>query len=236
MNKLAIAFAIACLATVAHAADPYTFRDYKLGMTLDEFKALPYPELNEEITKKSYGSELDPKTIRLVCSDQENEPYGMKVYGHGLAPTGIRCMWRHSEYTSHLQGLSSGYKNPAGGAWISVGAINSQEVEFDFGPDDAGVQRLYRIHTTGPNSRFDAELEAFTTKWGKPTSVTQEDLQNGMGNHFASGHVKWQNGVSTIELIQRVGDINTMSISYYHDTLFTQAAARAKAQEPPPKL
>jgi hypothetical protein len=54
-------------------------------------------------------------------------------------------------------------------------------------------------------------------KFGPPTSKSTRDLQNRVGAHFVGESLLWDNGVSSIQLEEYSGDLDSSSIDFTLD-------------------
>lgn len=222
-------------AASAPPAEPYDFRGAKLGMSLADFKQLPYPDGDR--AQVAFGNDW-AKIVQVHCSDESKLGYGLAVYGNGAleANHGLRCQWKHGEYTTPIKGLPHGFTQRADGVWMVVGSVTSKDVSYDFTPDSTGTLRLFQIQLTAKNDGFEQLALDLKTKFGPPSKVESDDLQNGIGNHFASAHLTWDNGLSTIELKQRYDDVETLQLTYAQTRLSDGFWKKAVAAKGPPKL
>jgi hypothetical protein len=243
MKIIAFAFAAACIATTAYAAkppkpaaapsppavpaEPYDFRGAQVGMTLEDFKKMPFPDAGAA-ADKHYGVATAAR-IELHCSIAEKPNYSDPNYVYvsddfrGVG--GIKCVYKVPPLESYQRSWRD--------ADITVGTHFSDNVNYLFYPDPAGVLRLGDVGITMGNQDFDALAAALTGKLGKPTAVEEKDLQNGMGNHFKSAELTWDNGVSIVKLEQRHGKIDEMELLYTSTELSHAFYAKISAAKPP---
>jgi len=89
--------------------------------------------------------------------------------------------------------------------------------------------RLYGISAAFVNhgSEFRAMLEAFTGKYGQPTSQEMRDYQNSFGAKFTGRIITWDNGVSRIVLTEFGADRDTSAVEFVHPSLKRAAEAAA---------
>jgi len=90
-------------------------------------------------------------------------------------------------------------------------SLTLADVRMEWQEVDFSEQRLFRVAYTFQRSVFETIEVALETKYGKPTSTTTRDVQNGFGAHFNRSTVTWKNGVSTITLNEMLGDDLTYS-------------------------
>jgi hypothetical protein len=90
--------------------------------------------------------------------------------------------------------------------------------------------RLYRISAAFLNyggSNLRSMLEAFTSKYGPPTSQEQHEYQNGFGAKFSGLIVVWENSTSRIVISEIGADKDTSAIEFTHKQLRKEAEAAA---------
>lgn len=92
--------------------------------------------------------------------------------------------------------------------------------------------KLYQIYLTFPQSDSPTVIEAMIGTYGKPTSTTTDRVHNAFGAEFSNTTVLWDNGVSTIILMERSSDLNTSSVHFTHHKLHKIAESR----RPKPRL
>lgn len=205
------------------SAEPYEFRGAKLGMDLTAFKALPYPDKD------------DPSRIsvdvELHCSDTDYEDYLANVHIPKAMKSGGGIICRYLAPPNKAR-----YTFSWESAYVMVGTAGTDEVAYMFYPDDVGAPRLGDIVISMNNTTFDRLAAALIGKLGSPLNSETKDLQNGVGNHFASQELTWDNGVSTVELHQRSSKIDIMSLVYTHKALRATFAVKQAAAEEPAKL
>lgn len=207
----------------APAAEPYEFRGARLGMEYEAFKALPYPDKD------------DPSRIsvdvELHCSDRDYGDYSANTHVPKAMKDsgGILCRYKappnKSRYTYSWED-----------AYVMVGVAGTDEVAYMFYPDEGGIPRLGDVIISMNNNSYDNLSAALVAKLGAPSKSETKDLQNGIGNHFASQELTWDNGVSTIQLHQRSSKIDIMSLNYTHKALWAAFAVKQAAAEEPAKL
>ena len=112
-------------------------------------------------------------------------------------------------------------------AWLCHQAFIPTTTQFDFYQG-----KLYRISATFDASRFNAMQEAFTGKYGRPSSATVVDYQNAFGAAFTGSVVSWDNNASTITLRQYGGGtVENSGLEIQHKAIAAQASAD-KPQQP----
>jgi len=91
--------------------------------------------------------------------------------------------------------------------------------------------KLWDISAVFNQTDFETVKKAFTEKFGDPKSSESKVYQNAFGATFLGQILTWDNGTSTILLVERNQNLNTSSVHAEHTAL----AAIAKARTPKPK-
>jgi hypothetical protein len=87
---------------------------------------------------------------------------------------------------------------------------------------DFSQQRLYRVAYEFNHDLFPVIQESLELKFGQPTSLSQEDVQNGFGAHFKRSTVIWKNGISTITLREMaVSDLTLSQVEMTLDDVYS---------------
>jgi hypothetical protein len=198
-------------------ADPYDLRGFKLGMTLEAFKALPYPDPGkyDGLHILCTGDPIPPKTYGALS---------LKMYGAESKTGLIRCM--------HFAPQRLGALIETKEATFNVAGVQTF-VRFEFLPekDGGGSQRLFRIVVGSNMMYWDQFWSAYVKKYGEPSNVEQKVVQNAYGATFPKILATWRNPDSSILLEQRDGKINTMQIVYMHSELAKEFLARLQKAE-----
>jgi hypothetical protein len=90
--------------------------------------------------------------------------------------------------------------------------------------------RLYRISAAFVNyggTNFKSMIEAFTTKYGTPTSQENREYQNAFGAKFTGRIVTWDNSTSTIVISEIGADKDTSAVEFSHTQLKKEADSAA---------
>ncbi len=208
------------------AADPYDFRGAKLGMTLSEFKAMPFPDPDSR-TLGSYANEAT-----LVCTgDQVSHGYDPVAVGREDAAAGaITCAWMLPPNQAH-------YRHSWERAYIEVGEYSSLDVDYRFAPLAPGEPPLLRqVAITLSTKAFGKIVEGLRGRFGEPADTVNGEVKNGLGNTFSSSTVQWKNPVSSLTVIERVGKIDQMGMVYTHTATDAAFKGRIETAKGPPKL
>lgn len=168
--------------------DAHSRRNYKLGMTLDEFRSAPFPD-----TK-------DWPTAYPVCSNEQRAssyPYSSDLV--------LTKNWQDAGVISCMFFFESGPAKMVLSAGVILGDIPSR-TKFYFIKDSAeGEPRLFYITSGGPTAHYEDLVATFTEALGKPTSVKSEEVKNGLGASFKNDVTTWANASSKV-VVSRYGD------------------------------
>ncbi len=92
--------------------------------------------------------------------------------------------------------------------------------------------KLFMINGSFSQSDFKTVEQAFIEKFGPPKSRTVEQFQNAFGAKFDGVTEGWENGVSSIILHERAGDLNSSEFTAVHLGLMLSAKDRIPKPKP----
>lgn len=220
MRSMIFAGLGAILLASAAQAEPYDLRGFKLGMTLDEFRAMPYPDPGKY------------RNVSVRCSSDagfdRNGGMSIQVYGPEAKVGVIRCNFFRPSIVDTL--ANKGWVDETNLDVANVGVYQS----FDFFRDAQGMPRLFRISIRSNMQHRDQFLSAYTEKLGKPSRVVNDKVQNRMGASFDKITATWANKESSIALEQRTGKVDIMGITYLHHDLARAVTKQIEAVEGKP--
>jgi hypothetical protein len=179
----------------------FALKEYRLGMSLDEFARLTPPG-------------TDVKKVKAVCSCDGGQTVETMSDEDRKAKV-VQCgLWE----------LAADGKVAAP---YSITVANIQcEPDFRFVESD-GAYRLYEISVAFYNSNFDKIKDALVQKYGEPTGKEVEKLKTDMGNNYPLTNLIWDNGVSKIRLTNAEGtNTGRAKLRYIHRQLFLAYAKR----------
>ncbi len=193
--------ATAILTKAETAGIAYGFKDYRLGMSLDDFAKLIPP-----------GG--DAKKVKGVCSCDAGQNVEATTPADKNAKV-IQCgFWR---------------LEPNGVVTVpySMTVANIEcSPDFRFVEQD-GVYRLYEINIVVYSSNYEPIKAALVGKYGDPTSQEVEKMRTEMGNNFPLTNLFWDNGISKIRLSNADGtNTGRAKLRYIHRQLFLAYAKR----------
>jgi hypothetical protein len=92
--------------------------------------------------------------------------------------------------------------------------------------------KLWGISAVFKQADFETVKKGFTEKFGDPKSSESKMYQNAFGATFSGQILGWNNGTSTILLIERNRNLNTSSVQMEHTALAAIAKARTSKSKP----
>jgi hypothetical protein len=214
---LAVAALFGVLATSAdalpkkHAASPkqpvaaaeptilYDFKGAKLGMTLEEWRALPSPAI--------LGGATVPESDRSrpVCKyDPNNTGEYAAMY---LSMKG--------DDAAHVVPCKYGFLHVIEGhnmwtdAQIPIGDSMATDVEYRFVDG-----KLYQILVWVDTSALQNVMDGLTAKWGQPSSVVNDTVPNKLGMSLPHTIKIWQNPAASIRLETPFSRIDNLMVTY----------------------
>lgn len=219
MRRYVIASVIAALAPFsAHASDrwpdAFSRRDFKLGMTLSQFKATPFPD-------KTYSDAI------AVCSDSKGRgPYSEVVVDDEVLAAAGGVMCRFFDPSSD---------DPQG---IGLGLADTElYTDFFFMPPADGEEPvLFRIETQAPASMFNPVMPIMKQGYGDPTHSVQT-LKNGLGQSVDNDIYEWKRGDSTVSFYHYWTSLDGAMLIHSLDPvanrlkILEDAADKARAQK-----
>ena len=168
--------------------EAFARRDFRLGISLTEFKAMPNPD--------------DPESFS-VCSNEpqseDREFFEAKIYSEAFIQAGmVKCIF----FEVMDFGLPTKTPTPSG---LLLGDLPLLTEFYFISPDGDDKKYLFWISTRGPSEAFDSLLPAFEKAYGLPATDATEDWQSQSGSVFKNRVLIWRNAVSSIEF-RRLGN------------------------------
>ncbi len=192
---LSLLAALSLWPAVVFAAEPYSTagwevafarRDFQLGTTLTQFRAMAFPDQEEW-----------PNAYPVCSSDRRADSdinyYEARLYDETLRQAGlVKCRYFYVSRSSPFM-----TPTPAGLLLVDVGSTT----EFFFlKPEGARDHILFWITSGGPTERFASIAETFIVAYGQPQDDRTEQWQTLTGTNFDNRVLVWQNDASEIEL------------------------------------
>ena len=174
---------------------PFSMRGVELGITIDEFRAAPIPNDDDRYDHLQTWCSSDtlPNTIG-IAGNSEDQSDGI-VECQWFSADRLHVLWPH---------------------WINIGSGSGQPL-FRFIERD-GVLRLFQITFYANIEYHPAILDALSRGYGAPHE-TVEPFQTLSGSQFTSATSVWDNGLSSITLIQRCRHLERYCLTYEHSDL-----------------
>jgi len=203
-----VALVFVTLASVSHstAAEPYDLRGIRLGMSLNEFRAIPFPDAHETNYNIKVICTNDPEARLMfdlwVSSDDESLAGVVycNFFGFRTLYAGVPPEWEEER--------------------LNVATIGSYMMfKFVPSPDTLGDYNLYLITARTNVDNWDKYWRGYTGKYGPPKITSDEPIQNNAGATFDNITAIWDNGESTITLIKRFDRIDNTYAIYSHTKL-----------------
>lgn len=194
---------------------PFAMRGVELGITLEEFRQATIP--NDE--EGRYGN------LQAWCStDDTPRTVHIEIDSADRADGLVNCQWFSAD---RLLGGDIPWPH-----WVKIGEGGGWPI-FHFMKQN-GQMRLFRISFYANIEYYNGILDALTRGYGAPV-VKIEPFKTEAGGDFTSATNVWDNGLSSITLIQRCGHLERYCLTYdhaafaksYHDIQEQRAAAAA---------
>jgi hypothetical protein len=187
---------------------PFALKQFRLGMSLDDFSNLPAPAVET-------GTSIKP-----ICSCDKDQTVEVINSAEDRAAKMIQCGY----WTSTSKD----------GPWtpyvMTVAGIRCTP-DFKF-IEDKGAYKLFEISISFYSSNYDDMQKALLSKYGEPTGNHSEKVKTPMGNIFKQQQLSWDNGVSKIKLDNVDGtSLEKARLTYIHRQLFLVYAQKLNEPE-----
>jgi hypothetical protein len=195
------------LSTLASAEEivPLQFRGIPLGVSIDEFRARPFPDTtkaNSVTTLCSNDRPTNKNRAHLPLQDKDLRKLGF-----------VRCKF----YSVNQSGKIVSDISP------QYAGAGSFPTAFLFVPDESNVHRLYAV-ILFPHSKHFARIQsALTEAFGDATEHDKDEIQTKAGVKYENHSLVWRNKYYSISIKRYSGDINTSSVSYFDHKLVMRA-------------
>jgi hypothetical protein len=163
--------------------DAYSRRNYQLGITISQFRTLPYPDQDQ--WPNSYP----------ICSD---DPRGHTV--PFLLDLIISDDWKNAGIIQCTFFYNSSAINQPLRAALMLGDISSLTSFYFISQEGQQEPRLFLIKSAGPSDSYGDLLKTFVAAFGKPSNITKEQFQTKTGSVFPNEIAVWENNNSSIQL------------------------------------
>jgi hypothetical protein len=189
----------------------YDFKRARLGMSLEEWRALPVPAQDPP----SF-SMIKNGPVRPICGTDAPDAYQFSAYGAERSAGVLVCGYAYQE--------TIGSSSPSwDAATIPIGKEHgTNEVRYKFLDG-----RLFEISVGGSTYLLSDIVDGLTAKWGQPDRTINDTTQNKAGATFPHTEQYWENPAATIHLESPYTRIDNLNVTY----LTTAGAARLNAVE-----
>lgn len=183
--------------------DPVALRGFTLGLTLEEFRRLPYPE-------------ADRLNASAVCTGDPLPP-GKEAFFANLWPEGPLAGLGNTicRFYTPRQDARREYWDEAGLVLPGAGIYPTAFLFTPLSDNPATSQRLFRIVMRPPAAEFDKVQEALIAQYGPPSWTREEKVKNAMGAELDDPGMVWETDKSQMVLTKRVirAELSRLSLS-----------------------
>lgn len=179
----------------------YGLKEYRLGMSLDDFAKLGVP------------AGADANLVKSICSCDANQNAEILTKSDRDANV-IQCgFWQKGKGDVNVP-----FK-------ITVAGFQCAP-DFRFIQEN-GIFRLYEINVSLYSSNYGDMKRALEGKYGQPAQTQVEKMKTEMGNIFPVTNLIWDNGISRIKLTNADGtNLGRARLRFVHRQLFLSYAKR----------
>ena len=181
----------------------YDFRGAKLGMLLQDFRSLPFPDSYKRSARALCTNDAERATngVFLYVNDYEKAA-GVVKCGYFEVGTILKDWWRDTQVSVGTSGFAS------------------SDLRYSFVADPIdGVLKLYSISLTTNSNAEQSAVEGLSEKFGPPTLRINDTVQNRMGASFPRTTTTWANSLSAILVESPSFKIDEMTILYTENRL-----------------
>ncbi len=198
----------------------YDFKGARLGMTLDEWKAVTPPL---STSAASFGGK-DDGPERIWCSN-DKMPDGKEITGEFYLSDAEQALGVVACKYARLTG--SGSYHFLTSSYVKIGEYISNDVDYKFLDG-----KLYEINITGSDNLLSDIMDGLTSKFGQPTTSVNDTTQNKAGATFPHTEKTWLNPVASIHLETPYTKINNLNVTYMAMEPITRIAAKKRELHP----
>lgn len=191
----------------------YDFKGAKLGITLEEWKALPFP--GNPPSSSPLSRNAPPPVVSAVCAGDPGSEKAHLYQSNAEAAAGVTlCQYGYILKLRTLEAWNSAY--------IDMGHYQTNDIIYKFLDG-----RLYEISITGHDNLAGEMVSGLTAKFGPPTSVVNDTTQNRLGASFPHTVKTWKNPAAMVRLETPFSKIDNVNVTYRT----AEGAARVNAAE-----
>jgi PDZ domain len=199
--------------------DAFSRRGYKLGITLSQFRNVPFPDMKEwpdsysictsDPSANTPSFSTDAADDRIGQPSRSQDITNMRVSVAAIE-IGLPREWRQAEAVAckffHVVkpdgfGVPASLSLPREGGLI-LGDLQSRTTFFFISEDGLKEPQLFRIDSSGPSSSYAELSDAFIAAYGAPSAIVKGAYQTKSGSTFTNEIATWKNESSSISLSQ----------------------------------
>jgi hypothetical protein len=216
---------------------PYSLRGFQLGITLDDFRKVPYPDREKYPSGHAICTQdKEKKSLTYPSASQSQlEPSGL----FGRAGVVIcrfyiytRDMYAaHAELRKYAGTLTKKSANELTEGFLDFAGVGGQPTTFMFTPATLAKEkatRLFSIRVGLNNKHFDEVVTALKAKYGEPSGKATSLFKTMIGAQFENLTITWANGTSTIIVEKYADTLDVMSVSFLHGAFLLEANKAAE--------
>lgn len=185
----------------------------------------PSPAHSEPAKVQSAHTKMSPSPSKVSLPERTVEPFDFKGIKLGSNLDKVKAALPFSLEPSDREcpeGVQILY--PRDG-WLeehdfTVAGIKPFLLSFQFVQDASGAFQLSQVNVSFKSEEFSTLSTALETKYGKPSSVKTEVVQNKLGATFENLTERWHNPASSIELQRFSTSLEYSSLTYTHRKLY----------------
>jgi hypothetical protein len=176
----------------------FSRRNYQLGITLSQFRSLPYPD--------------EPPALP-VCTDE------VRASSFLLAGLLLSDDWKRAGVVMCGFFRASGLFGVS--ARLTLGNVDADTHCYFIRNGDDAEPRLFLVKSSGPTVAFEGLTQSFTVAVGKAPQLTTAQVQTKAGAMFQNDIATWENDVSFIRLERYGGTTELFSLTHALKPLMT---------------
>lgn len=200
----------------------YDFKGAKLGMTMDEWKAVE-PPLSTSASSAYTARDEGPD--RIWCST-DRFPDGKEITGTFFLSDAEKALGVVACKYAKLWTITKTYTSLRS-SYVKVGEYISDDVGYKFLDG-----KLYEINITGSKNLLGDIMDGLTAKFGEPTSKVDDTTQNKAGATFPHMERSWLNPVASIHLETPYTKIDNLNVTFWATDAITRIRAKKRELHP----
>lgn len=181
--------------------EPVEVSGFKLGMTLEEFRAVLYPDRNRAQARAFCSGDPLPAGRERYFSVEPDST----LKGTGI----IICRFYASRTDGNLV-----FWDETG---LTIGKAGPLPTAFLFTPttdDPATSHRLFRISVRAYVSEYDDLLAELQHRYGPPHWISQDHVESAAGQSYDDPGYVWENNRSQVVLTKRVMRVELSRVTF----------------------